>query len=128
MTHLTFPHAEVIPPDECLSATNLYANPPDLRAIPTNVDATALNAWSTSPSRSLSGTDVDHAGSMLQSLRAVHAFLEQNAEPPATFVKTGARQQLANAIKEEARPKIVRGLQTSHPTHIGQAWRRTLVG
>jgi hypothetical protein len=37
-------------------------------------------------------------GSMLQSLRAVQAFLDQNAEPLASVVKTGARQQLADAI------------------------------
>jgi hypothetical protein len=38
-------------------------------------------------------------GSMLASLRAVQAFLDQNADPLAAVVKTGARQQLDDAIR-----------------------------
>jgi hypothetical protein len=37
-------------------------------------------------------------GSMLQSLRAVQAFLDTNADTLSAVVKTGARQQLADAI------------------------------
>jgi hypothetical protein len=37
-------------------------------------------------------------GTMLQSLRAVQAFLDTNAEPLAAVVKTGTRQQLDDAI------------------------------
>ena len=51
-------------------------------------------------------------GSMLQSLRAVQAFLDQNAETLAAVVKTGARQQLADAIASLSRRALeARGAQ-----------------
>ena len=38
-------------------------------------------------------------GNILASLRAVQAFLDQNADPLAAVVKTGARKQLDDAIR-----------------------------